>query len=124
MNNEHYLVDKPLKEGLVLLRGKGGEACTNVEQKIVRHSPDGFEWGYGRSGPLDLGLNLVEQILTGMNYRGLRTEFERGSCFILATKLYRDFTNDVIAQANRDGDFIPYETLHSWVETHMDLQPV
>ena len=28
-------------------------------EHIVRHSPDGFEWGYGGSGPADLALSIV-----------------------------------------------------------------
>ena len=28
-------------------------------QKIVNHSPDGFEWGYGGSGPAQLSLAIV-----------------------------------------------------------------
>lgn len=27
--------------------------------KIVRHSPDGFEWGYGGSGPAQLALGIL-----------------------------------------------------------------
>jgi len=26
---------------------------------IVRHSPDGFQWGYGGSGPSDLALSIM-----------------------------------------------------------------
>lgn len=34
---------------------------------IVRHSPDGFEWGYGGSGPADLALALVADVLDDPN---------------------------------------------------------
>jgi hypothetical protein len=30
-----------------------------VRQRYVRHSPDGFEFGYGGSGPADCALNLL-----------------------------------------------------------------
>lgn len=123
MNNDHYIADKPLEEGLVLFRGKGGEACTNVKQYIERHSPDGFEWGYGGSGASELALNLVNQILNHMNYKGLATQFDTGSAFILTVTLYQNFKNKFITSANRDGDFIPYDEMHSWVEEQMELQP-
>ena len=29
----------------------------------VRHSPDGFEWGYGGSGPADLALSILWDFL-------------------------------------------------------------
>lgn len=30
---------------------------------VVRHSPDGFAWGYGGSGPADLALSLLVDLL-------------------------------------------------------------
>ncbi len=30
---------------------------------LVRHSPDGFEWGYGGSGPSDLARSIVGDVL-------------------------------------------------------------
>lgn len=30
-----------------------------LEHRLVRHSPDGFAWGYGGSGPSDLALNML-----------------------------------------------------------------
>jgi hypothetical protein len=27
--------------------------------RVFRHSPDGFEWGYGGSGPADLALSIL-----------------------------------------------------------------
>lgn len=30
-----------------------------VPHEWVWHSPDGFEWGYGGSGPADLALNIL-----------------------------------------------------------------
>jgi hypothetical protein len=39
-------------------RDEGG-IHTNVPQRIVQHSPTGFAWGYGGSGPADLALNIL-----------------------------------------------------------------
>lgn len=30
---------------------------------LVQHSPDGFEWGYGGSGPSDLARSIVGDVL-------------------------------------------------------------
>ena len=40
-------------------------ASGKVEQlpHIVRHSPDGFEWGYSGSGPTDLALAICAAVL-------------------------------------------------------------
>lgn len=32
-------------------------------QKIVNHSPDGFSWGYGGSGPAQLSLAILLEVL-------------------------------------------------------------
>ena len=48
-------------------------------QKLFNHSPDGFEWGYGGSGPAQLALALVLDTLgNGDNYRavGLHQAFK------------------------------------------------
>ena len=41
-------------------RREGGRAVVaGVPHEPVWHSPAGFEWGYGESGPADLALNLL-----------------------------------------------------------------
>ncbi len=34
-------------------------------QHCIYHSPDGFEWGYGGSGPADLALSILNDYLHG-----------------------------------------------------------
>jgi len=62
----HY-INKPLENGVILRRRVNPntlmvEVSTNVPWNIKYHSPSGFEWGYGGSGPADLALNLAEQV--------------------------------------------------------------
>ena len=60
-------------------------------QKLRNHSPDGFAWGYGGSGPSQLALAILEQFETDTN----------------ALRWYQDFKWDVIAtlpQNNFDLD--------------------
>lgn len=35
------------------------DGSERVLKHIVRHSPDGFNWGYGGSGPADLALSIL-----------------------------------------------------------------
>lgn len=35
------------------------ELKPNRSQKIINHSPDGFNWGYGGSGPAQLALAIL-----------------------------------------------------------------
>jgi hypothetical protein len=37
----------------------GGEIHPEESQKIINHSPDGFNWGYGGSAPAQLSLAIL-----------------------------------------------------------------
>ncbi len=123
MNNEHYIDDKPLTERLILMRGEGGEALTNVKQHIARHGSQGFDFGRDSAGASDLALNLVNQILQDMNYKGHSIQFKLGSAFVLTTAMYYAFRRKFIEPANKDGDFIDYQELYKWVEFNMEGVP-
>jgi hypothetical protein len=51
---------------------------------IVRHSPTGFEWGYGGSGPADLALSILTDVFGGrveladLYYMEFKFEFVAG----------------------------------------------
>lgn len=51
-------------------------------QKVWNHSPDGFEWGYGGSGPAQLALAILLDV----------TGDEK-----LASRWHQDYKRDVIA---------------------------
>ena len=36
---------------------------THPLRHVVKHSPDGFQWGYGGSGPADLALSILYNCL-------------------------------------------------------------
>lgn len=63
---------------------------------IRNHSPDGFEWGYGGSGPAQLALALCVHALGGEN---VGRERER------ALAIYQDFKWKFIATLPRDTDW-------------------
>ena len=64
----------------------GKELKPHASQKVLNHSPDGFEWGYSGSGPAQLSLaillhagaskeravemhqNLKAQVIAGLGY--------------------------------------------------------
>jgi hypothetical protein len=51
---------KGKREGWIKLVTKDGNVFGHAESlKVVNHSPDGFEWGYGGSGPAQLALALL-----------------------------------------------------------------
>lgn len=111
---------RPLTEGIILERTGAevdgmGQTATNVPHHVVHHSPDGYEWGYGGSGPADLALNIVESILHHLGWIGQRTECHDGSCFELAWMLHQPFKWLFIAPASKEGALIPWDNAETWV---------
>ena len=68
--------------------------------KLRRHSPTGFEWGYGGSGPAQLALALM---------------LEAGLTDEEATRLYQPFKFQVIAGLD-DGDTLAGADVLGWAE--------
>lgn len=50
---------------------------------ICRHSPDGFQWGYGGSGPADAALSILTDCLgeqgSKIDYQQFKWDFIAGS---------------------------------------------
>jgi hypothetical protein len=65
------------KDGVVL--------SPEPSQKVWNHSPDGFQWGYGGSGPAQLALALLLDVAGGSD------EDKR-----LAVRLHQDFKRDFV----------------------------
>jgi hypothetical protein len=90
-------------------RGRGGtwQVCRNhrplspkVSQKVRNHSPTGFSWGFGGSGPAQLALALLLGVVG-------REE---------AVGLYQAFKWDVVSTWPQDGPWeISEDGIRSWV---------
>jgi len=80
---KHKLVGKA-ETRQVWLDGK--ELTPYKSQRYVNHSPDGFNWGYGGSGPAQLALAIVLE-LTGK------------------PDGYQDLKRDIIAKLPQGQDF-------------------
>lgn len=88
---------------------------TNVPHLCIEHSPTGFEYGYGGSGPADLALNIVEWVLTATGYSGGRVKVFEGICFSLAYQMHQSFKWHFIASLPPQGGIIPWNTATAWV---------
>lgn len=71
---------------------------------IVRHSPDGMEWGYGGSGPSDTALSI------------LTDHFEDGAAKERVDRCYQAFKFEFICDAPRDGFEITSVQIDDWLE--------
>jgi len=94
-----------IKDGhdIVLTRTPLGTHA-NIPQAIVCHSPTGFEWGYGGSGPADLALNILVLFID--------KEF--------AEALHRQYKGDVISKIPYEGGVILAKDVVAWIEAHIE----
>ena len=67
---------------------------------ICRHSPDGFEWGYGGSGPSDLALSILTDAVGPE----------------LAERHYQAFKWAVVSGLPFEGWTIKEELVRAWIE--------
>jgi len=76
----------------IVFNGSGKTLDLEASLKIVNHSPTGFCWGYGGSGPSQLALAILRDHFDGDRERALA--------------LYMDFKWKVIQKLPMDKDFI------------------
>jgi len=70
---------------------------------IRNHSPDGFNWGYGGSGPAQLALAMIVRV----------------SCTRVAQTLYQEFKAGVIARITVDEWEVPAQAISWWVNERL-----
>ena len=89
---DEFLDQPPMRERIVAVRTADQSLLTNVPHLVVHHSPLGYEWGYGGSGPSDFALNIAENMLRLMDHEGPLMEgrtFDRYRLFRAAWELHQ-----------------------------------
>ncbi len=100
---------------VVLVRSGKGIIGTNIPQKVIHHSPTGFEWGYGGSGPADLSLNILELLIPAGSDGEEPVKCFRGECSATAWRLHQDFKRRFIAAVPREGMTIEGVDIVEWL---------
>lgn len=86
---------------IILKRDDDNNVTANVEHRWKAHSPPGFEFGYGGSGPADLALNILLKF-------GLSRE--------RAWSLHQDFKWAFVAKVPRRGGTIKAQDISDWID--------
>lgn len=94
-------------------------AVTNVPHLVVHHSPDGFEFGYGGSGPADLALNACQLYLNIIGYQGRKTKCYDGFCWKLAWMVHQDFKRRFIENLRHGGASYAFDEIDAWMKKQM-----
>ncbi|MBA7483063.1 hypothetical protein ES707_18574 [subsurface metagenome] len=97
---------KLFDQDIILFRTSAG-AQANIPQRIVYHSPDGFEWGYMGSGPAELALNILYCFLDGRR----------------ALTLHQLFKERFLAAMHHEGGTIKAAEIRSWICRQIDPPP-
>lgn len=80
----------------------GKELSPDPSLKLINHSPDGFCWGYGGSGPAQLAMALLLDV------------FGDGE---LALALHQQFKWDIVAKWDQDGSWeYTEDQIKAWLE--------
>jgi hypothetical protein len=104
-----YTEDMAIGKVYKVVRDRGGEVRCQVEtavgdsyrlSHIVLHSPTGFEYGYGGSGPADLALSILCDLF---EERPTSEQLNRGES--VGWKLHQDFKAGVVARQKREDDW-------------------
>ncbi len=81
---------------------RGRNLDPRPSQKAFNHSPDGFAWGYGGSGPAQLALAIL-----------LDMGLDEGD----ALRLHQEFKNDIIAPLPEHFT-LPITKVKLWISRH------
>lgn len=120
----HKTIEGAPPNKIILKRNLRGQVETNVPCLHRHHSPTGFEFGYGGSGPADFALNILQYCLEQWGHTGPRVYFDLwdGSrCFELAWRLHQLFKWDFIAPQPAQGASIlrvSMQTIRNWIEAN------
>lgn len=79
---------------------------------VVHHSPTGFEWGYGGSGPADLALSILSFVIGPE--RATVGIHDGNRCGALAWELHQPFKRDFVAGWG-DGWTITVGDVRKWI---------
>jgi hypothetical protein len=98
--------------------GPNVESRTPIEH-VVWHSPTGYEWGYGGSGPADAALSILSDYF---HKRGLERVTQddihapTGTEPHIAIKLHQPFKRDILAGFHGDGFTLRSQRIDDWLE--------
>ena len=96
------------REGIkpVVLTPEGHVLDPTPSLALANHSPGGFEWGYGGSGPAQLALAMLLYLYGDE----------------IALACYQDFKSDAIARTQEWGFKMDVEDIQAWVACKIQQQ--
>ena len=81
--------------------------------QVVHHSPSGFEWGYGGSGPADLALSILALVIG--DERETVGIFEGRTCSARAWQLHQQFKREYVAGFEHEAWSLSVGQVRQWI---------
>lgn len=79
---------------------------------IVYHSPTGFNWGYGGSGPADLALSILADCFSS----------PRPTLNVVTKKWYQIFKREIVASWEGEWWMITEDEIREWLVNKLKIQ--
>lgn len=106
--------------------GDTGQPCgASIPRTVIWHSPDGFNFGYGGSGPADLALNILNAFVPPVDRADDTADYEprntdpvpcfKGSCSEFAARHHQAFKAEFIARLREPGGTITAASIKEWI---------
>lgn len=106
-NGQLFDIEMDTEEGVQCFREYDGDTLHfSIEQRVVKHSPTGMEWGYNGSGPADFALNIL------LYYTDPAA----------AVYLYQSFKHSFVSRLPREGGTIAAEDIRKWLFEKMNTE--
>jgi hypothetical protein len=93
--------------------------CEGLPKRRAHHSPTGYEWGYGGSGPADLALNILAAVIPRRDPGDRdRVRLWDGSWVCERTlQLHQHLKWELIARLPREGFTLSRQDIQDWINT-------
>jgi hypothetical protein len=114
----------PWSEDVAIYRGLG-RCVTNLPRVVVQHSPDGYNFGYAGSGPLDFALNILTLFVLPalankdhpVTWRDMHYPVScyHGVSSLFALRHHLEFTRLFVATIKQPGGVIRASTITDWI---------
>ena len=89
---------------------------TNVRWSVMQHSPSGFEWNYGGSGPADLALNILNMFVPPGTDGHRTVGCTEGAASETAYRLHQEFKREFVAPVPWEGATLCGAEIRDWIE--------
>ena len=97
-------------------RDEEGTVRANVPH-LAHHSPSGFEFGYGGSGPADLALSILAAFVPVRAGESTERLYQGRRCSLFAWQYHQEFKREFIAPMTTEGGLIASQDIRAWIDS-------